>query len=235
MLWGFIISALTLGLLSSFHCVGMCGPFALALPFPNKTYWQKIGGILFYNLGRIMTYSLLGLFFGLIGRIVSLAGFQQYLSIALGFFILLYVILPYFHLQFPQLTFVSEFTIWVHTLLGKLLRKPSFGKLLFIGMLNGLLPCGMVYFAVAGALATGSIGYGWLFMIVFGIGTVPLMALLSYFGFLINLRTRNFLKKLIPVALGLMAILLIFRGMNLGIPYLSPYLSGTSGNVITCH
>jgi sulfite exporter TauE/SafE len=194
-----------------------------------------MGGMLFYNLGRITTYNLLGLFFGLIGRIVSLAGFQQYLSIALGLFILLYVILPYFHLQFPQLSYVSELTIWVQTLLGKLLRKPTFSKLLFIGMLNGLLPCGMVFFAVAGALATGSIGEGWLFMIVFGIGTVPLLALLSYFGFLINLRTRNFLKKLIPVALGLMDILLIFRGMNLGIPYLSPYLSGTSRNVITCH
>jgi sulfite exporter TauE/SafE len=194
-----------------------------------------MGGMLFYNLGRITTYNLLGLFFGLIGRIVSLAGFQQYLSIALGLFILLYVILPYFHLEFPQLSYVSELTIWVQTLLGKLLRKPTFSKLLFIGMLNGLLPCGMVYFAVAGALATGSIGEGWLFMIVFGIGTVPLLALLSYFGFLINLRTRNFLKKLIPVALGLMDILLIFRGMNLGIPYLSPYLSGTSRNVITCH
>jgi sulfite exporter TauE/SafE len=194
-----------------------------------------MGGMLFYNLGRITTYNLLGLFFGLIGRIVSLAGFQQYLSIALGLFILLYVILPYFHLQFPQLSYVSELTIWVQTLLGKLLRKPTFSKLLFIGMLNGLLPCGMVFFAVAGALATGSIGEGWLFMIVFGIGTVPLLALLSYFGFLINLRTRNFLKKLIPVALGLMDILLIFRGMNLGIPYLSPYLSGTSRNVITCN
>lgn len=235
MQWAFIISGLTLGLLSSFHCVGMCGPIAFALPLPQQNFYKKTIGILLYNCGRIITYSSMGLIFGYIGRVISIAGFQQYFSMSMGLIILLYVSIPYFSKHIFHVAWFDEFTYWIQTYLGKLLRTNKLLNLLLIGILNGLLPCGMVYFAIAGSLATGSIMYGWEFMIAFGLGTLPLMALLSFFGFIVNLRTRNQLKKIIPYALGIMAILLIIRGMNLGIPFLSPYLNNTSGNAISCH
>jgi len=235
MQWAFIISGLTLGLLSSFHCVGMCGPIAFALPLPQQNLYKKIAGILLYNTGRIITYSSMGIVFGFIGRIISIAGFQQYFSISMGVIILLYVSIPYFSKHIFHLAWMDGFTYWIQQYLGKLLQKRKLKNLLFIGILNGLLPCGMVYFAIAGSLVAGSVINGWGFMIAFGLGTLPFMALLSFFGFIINIHTRNYFKKIIPYALGVMAILLIIRGMNLGIPYLSPYFSSTSGNAISCH
>ncbi|WP_298298628.1 sulfite exporter TauE/SafE family protein [Hydrotalea sp.] len=235
MQWAFIISGFTLGLLSSFHCVGMCGPIAFALPLPQQNFYKKTAGILLYNTGRIITYSSMGIIFGYIGRVISIAGFQQYFSISMGLVILLYVSIPYFSKHIFRIAWLNGFTFWIQTYLGKLLQTRKLNNLLFIGILNGLLPCGMVYFAIAGSLAAGSVINGWGFMIAFGLGTLPFMALLSFFGFIINIHTRNYLKKIIPYALGIMAILLIIRGMNLGIPYLSPYFNSTSGNAISCH
>ena len=103
-----------------------------------------------------------------------------------------------------------------------------------IGAANGLLPCGMVYFAIAGALAAGSVVHGVLFMASFGLGTFPLMMLLSYFGFIINISLRNKIRKAVPYFMAAIAILLILRGMNLGIPYISPSFNA-AGESIPCH
>ena len=119
--------------------------------------------------------------------------------------------------------------------IGKYIQRKQLYGMFLIGAANGLLPCGMVYFAIAGALAAGSIASGVAFMASYGLGTMPLMIMLSYFGFMINLSVRNTMKKMVPYFVATMAVLLILRGMNLGIPYISPYFENTSGKVISCH
>ena len=106
-------------------------------------------------------------------------------------------------------------------------------NLFLIGLLNGLLPCGLVYMAVAGALATGNIIYSSLFMACFGLGTLPAMLAMSFAGNFITLSSRNTIKKLVPYIVGIMGILLILRGLNLDIPYISPALAAT-GTVEHC-
>ncbi|MGZ4043606.1 MAG: sulfite exporter TauE/SafE family protein, partial [Bacteroidia bacterium] len=98
-----IVAAISLGLLGSFHCIGMCGPIALALPVHQATVFRKVVAILLYNSGRIITYSLLGLLFGIIGQGFAVFGLQQVLSVSLGTLILLSIILPK--------KFVSRFSV----------------------------------------------------------------------------------------------------------------------------
>jgi len=124
---------------------------------------------------------------------------------------------------------------WVQYLVGKALKNRSSYALLLIGLANGLLPCGMVYFALTGAVATGSALGGSAFMLAFGIGTFPLMIAVSYFGQFLTLNTRNLIKRVTPYIMLSMSILLIMRGMNLGIPYLSPAFSNTATAAISCH
>ncbi len=227
------ITAISLGLLGSLHCVGMCGPIALALPLNRSSNLHKLSGIIIYNLGRVLTYSLFGCLFGLVGKSFVIAGFQQTLSITLGVIILLIILLP--NSIFNRFKITSSIFSYVSILkqkLGILLKKSSYSSLFFIGILNGLLPCGLVYLGIAGAIATGSSIYGTIFMASFGLGTLPGMLLLSIFSSSISLKIRNKLNKGIPVFIAFMAILLILRGMNLGIPYVSPELSKDK---VECH
>jgi len=228
-----IISGFLLGIISSFHCVGMCGVFAFSLPVsPAASSHKKLLGILLYNGGRAITYGLMGLLFGAVGRRFYIAGLQQVLSIIAGIVTLLIVLLVLFNRRSIQLRIFNR---WIQVLIGKALRSKSNYALLFIGLANGLLPCGMVYFALTGAVATGSIMGGFSFMLAFGVGTFPLMIAVSYFGQFLTLNTRNLVKKVTPYIMLGMSILLIVRGMNLGIPYLSPAFSNTSANAISCH
>ena len=222
----FIIAAIVLGFLGGFHCVGMCGPIAMALPVHNKPPLQKAASILVYNSGRIITYAGFGLLFGAIGKSFVLFGLQQILSIVLGSLILLFVIVSLFKkVNNPLIGKVYFFINIVKSNLSELLNKRSFSAFFGIGLLNGLLPCGLVYMAVAGALASGSIINGALFMIFFGLGTVPFMFAVTYYSNLISVKLRNRMRRAVPVFVGLMAILMILRGMNLGINYISPKLS----------
>lgn len=222
MLW----AAISIGLLGSLHCVGMCGPIALSLPVHGKTPSARLVSILVYNAGRIITYSALGALFGLVGRGFALFGLQQTLSIVLGVIILLGVLLP--QDLFSQFSFTSK----LHTLFGKiknalsdLFKNRSTKALFYIGLLNGLLPCGLIYLAVAGAIASGSVIGGALFMALFGAGTVPAMFSLAWFGNLMSVKFRLTITKAMPYVISIMAVLLILRGMNLGIPYISPKMT----------
>lgn len=222
----FIIAAIVLGFLGGFHCVGMCGPIAMALPVHNKSSLQKVISILMYNSGRIVTYTAFGLLFGAIGKSFALFGLQQILSIVLGSLILLFVIASYFNkINNPLMGKVYFFINVVKSKLSELLGKRSLAAFFGIGLLNGLLPCGLVYMAVAGALASGSMFNGSLFMLFFGLGTIPFMFAITYYSNLISVKLRNRMRKIVPVFVGLMAILMILRGMNLGINYISPKLS----------
>ena len=217
------ISALTLGLLGSFHCVGMCGPIALAIPLKTDSWLARIFGGVLYNLGRAITYAVMGAVFGLLGRGLVMSGFQQWVSIIMGAIMILSVITPSIYKnRFNADKGVFSFVGKVKMSLGKLFAQRSYSSLLMIGLLNGLLPCGLVYFAIAGAIATGSSSSGSMFMFIFGLGTLPMLLAISLIGNMITLELRKKITKLIPYAIVFIGVLFILRGLSLGIPYLSP-------------
>jgi sulfite exporter TauE/SafE len=231
----FLLAALTLGFLGSFHCVGMCGPIALALPVDHSHPAKRILGTLSYNLGRILTYGAMGALFGLLGKGFVMAGYQQWLSIGLGVAILVDVLWPKsFSTSTPLLQPLYKVVAIIKQTLGGLFRKKSMESLLFIGLLNGLLPCGLVYMGVAGAIATGSPMQGALFMMAFGLGTAPAMLGVTLLSGSITLQWRNNIRKAVPVVVSTMAFLLILRGLSLGIPYISPEMSKTDCTKHTC-
>ncbi|WP_421918077.1 sulfite exporter TauE/SafE family protein [Marinifilum sp.] len=217
------ISALTLGLLGSFHCIGMCGPIALAIPLKTDSWLARIFGGVLYNLGRAITYAAMGAIFGLLGRGLVMSGFQQWVSVIMGAIMILSVITPSIYKnRFNADKGIFSFVGKVKMSLGKLFAQRSYGALLMIGLLNGLLPCGLVYFAIAGAIATGSSVGGSLFMFIFGLGTLPMLLAISLIGNMITLELRKKISKLIPYAIVFIGVLFILRGLSLNIPYLSP-------------
>ena len=235
MFWQIFLSGLALGAISSFHCIGMCGPLALALPLQYLPPYQKLTGIFLYNLGRVATYSLLGLFFGFVGRQIYLGGLQQWFSIILGCIILVGVFQYFLFKKHFRLQLMDTFNLKLQQFIGRYIRQKQLYGMLLIGAANGFLPCGMVYFAIAAALATGSVEGGVGFMVSFGLGTIPLMFLLPYFGGMISISVRRNIQKAVPFFIATMAILLILRGLNLGIPYVSPYFDNAAARVIPCH
>lgn len=222
----FVIPAITLGFLGSFHCIAMCGPIALSLPINSSSLFHKLSHLLLYNLGRTITYSLLGLLFGIVGQTFLFFGFQQYVSIGLGIIILLSVFFSSSIAAKNQFTSsFYNFMNFVRSKLLKLFQKKGWLSVFNIGLLNGLLPCGLVYMAIAGAVATSNYFYGMLFMALFGLATIPVMLSLSLVGNIIHIKFRRTIKNAIPIVLSVMAVLLILRGLNLGIPYVSPKIS----------
>ena len=228
------ISALVLGGISSFHCVGMCGVFAFSIPTHDMADGKKVLAILLYNFGRITTYTGFGVIFGLLGRQISLAGFQQRFSIIAGIIILMIVIQSFLKKPVFHLPGYQKIALMISKLISKFIGKPSLGSIFLLGSANGLLPCGLVYMAITGALAAGTITSAAGFMAAYGLGTLPAMFLLSYFGFLIKISTRNTIKKAVPFFVATMAVFLILRGMGLNIPYVSPMLL-KSPEIIECH
>ena len=226
-------TAITLGFLGSFHCVGMCGPIALALPLNQQSYFTKFFGVLLYNIGRMFTYALFGALFGLVGQSFVIAGYQQGLSITLGIVIVTMVIMPASIANRFKIT-ASIYSVIgnIKKKLGSLFQQKTYSSLFFIGTLNGLLPCGLVYLGIAGAIATGNGIQGSVFMAMFGLGTFPAMILLSLLGNTISISFRSKIRKAMPVFVACMGLLLILRGMNLGIPYVSPEMSATK---VECH
>jgi len=224
-----------LGAVSSLHCVGMCGPIALSLPVHYLPPQQKSIGIFLYNTGRILMYSLLGLVFGFVGRQVYLGGFQKAFSIGLGSLLLLILLQSVFKAKiFPE-KWIQKPTRKLQQFIGRYMQQKKLYGLFVLGAANGLLPCGMVYFAITGAMAAGNVAGGVLFMAAFGAGTFPAMFALSFFGSMIGLQVRNSLKKAVPFVMFTMGILLILRGLSLNIPYVSPFIPGSFGNVVPCH
>lgn len=235
MMWQFIIAGLTLGLISSLHCVGMCGPLSLALPMQYLFKTKRVIAILLYQTGRVITYSTLGLVFGLAGRRVYLAGFQQWFSIGMGILILFLLIQYSLFKKRLQPNFLDGFYLMIQKIMTKILKIKGTVPFLFFGMANGFLPCGMVYIALAGALVTTEIQQSVLFMAMFGMGTMPAMIAISFFGQFFSVRIRNSFRKIVPVFISVMAFILILRGMNLGIPFISPVLQSATVPGVSCH
>ncbi|WP_439152674.1 sulfite exporter TauE/SafE family protein [Winogradskyella sp.] len=232
-----LVSALILGLLGSLHCVGMCGPIAFMLPVDRSNSFKKVSQISIYHLGRLLSYSIIGLIFGLVGKSLYIFGFQQQLSIAIGIIMIVLVLIPYktlgrYNLSKPLNKLISR----VKSRLGQALKKKTSDTFLTIGFLNGFLPCGLVYMAVFGSMATGSLLQGSLYMVLFGLGTIPLMTSAIYLGKFLNSTVKQRIQKAIPVFVVIIGVLFILRGLGLGIPYISPTpIVEMATSTIECH
>jgi sulfite exporter TauE/SafE len=216
-------TAFVLGLLGSFHCIGMCGPIAFVLPLDRTSKAKTAFQTTLYHLGRLLSYSLIGILFGLIGKGLYLAGFQQRLSILMGLIMILAVIIPVkvfnrFNLTKPLYKIIAK----VKQQLGLYLKKKSDKSIFLIGFFNGFLPCGLVYMALVGSIAASNAFSGSFYMFLFGLGTIPMMTLAIYAGNFLTLSLRNKIQKVIPVFVVIIGLLFILRGLGLGIPYISP-------------
>ncbi|MCC9042914.1 sulfite exporter TauE/SafE family protein [Myroides sp. M-43] len=218
-----MITALIFGLISSLHCIGMCGPIAMMLPVSKSNGTKKAMQIFSYHLGRISAYSILGLVFGLFGKGLFLAGLQQQMSIVVGVLMIVFVLVP--QNKLGSFGFLKPFYFVVSKVknkLGSQFKKQNKGTLFTIGFFNGFLPCGMVYVALFGALATQNVYLGMMYMMLFGVGTIPLMSTIVYVRDMFSVKVRNNIMKYYPYVIVLFGMLFIVRGLGLDIPFLSP-------------
>ena len=218
-----LYSAFIFGLISSFHCIGMCGPIAMMLPVDRSNEAKKVTQIITYHIGKLTAYGTLGLIFGLLGRTFYLAGMQQQLSIIVGILMIMVAVIP--ERVFAKYNFskpIYRVITKVKSSLGQQFKNKSYKSLFTIGLLNGFLPCGMVYVALFGAIAMQNVSLGIGYMILFGIGTIPMMVAVVYASGLISFSFRGTIQKAIPLVAVIIGMLFIIRGLGLDIPYLSP-------------
>ncbi len=214
---------LSLGFLGSLHCVGMCGPIALALPFNNKNGFNRISGGLVYSFGRITTYAFIGLLFGTFGKGLSLVGLHQWISILVGTIMVLSVIFSsnQFH-GFKLSRYIIKATNVLRSFMFKYLRKEGTFALYIFGILNGALPCGLVYMAVLGSMASANPLHGALFMMLFGLANSPALLAIVWAKGLLKSEYLTRIRRAIPAFVVIMGLIFVIRGLGLGIPYLSP-------------
>lgn len=218
-----IFSALALGFASGFHCIGMCGPIALSLGLTKKQATNYYLQNLTYQFGRIVTYSLLGALLGILGKGFEMAGFQKYLTILAGILLVIMAVFSFGGKDFAsKIPFLSKFLFKVKMNLGKFMQKADYRSRFSTGILNGFLPCGMVYMALTASLAAGGILQGATFMALFGLGTLPFMFFVVLLGNLMTTAFRIKILKFVPVMMLVLGGLFILRGLELGIPYISP-------------
>ncbi len=231
----YLWTAFTIGLFGSLHCVGMCGPVACALPNQGSSKSALLGNALLYNLGRTVTYSLLGGLIGIVGRGLQLAGFQEIMSIVLGVMLLAIALFSInVEAKLLQLPGLNQLVFRLKSQLGRLLKDSGVNTSFFIGLLNGLLPCGLVYMGVVGALSTGGVGSGMAYMALFGLGTFPLMLATGLAGNFAGIRFRTALRKAYPAFLVFFAVLFLFRGLNFQVPS-DFFFWAKMGDVPMCH
>ena len=218
-----LFTAFIFGLISSFHCIGMCGPIAMMLPVDRTNQAKKVTQIITYHIGRLFAYATIGFVFGMLGKGFLLAGMQQKMSVFIGITMILIILIPEkvvanYNFSKPIFKVISN----IKTALGSQFKNKSYKSLFTIGLLNGLLPCGMVYVALFGAIAMQSPVLGILYMVLFGLGTVPLMSSIVYLNSFLTITIRNKIQKAIPYVAVFLGVVFILRGLGLGIPYISP-------------
>lgn len=228
-------SAFVMGLAGSLHCIGMCGPLALSLPVSHNNELSRIAGGLIYNGGRVLSYTIMGIVFGSVGNLIIATMWQSSLSVTLGVIILLYLVIPKRYLHFYATPVLGKPFLLLRQYISKLFQSGKQQSVFFIGALNGFLPCGLIYLALSSSMIAASPLNGGLFMLSFGSGTVPMMFATILMGNYLNQSFRRKLHKAVPVLLFVMAALLILRGMNLGIPFISPGFGKLPHNAIECH
>ena len=230
-----IITAFLFGLLGSFHCVGMCGPIAFMLPIDRTSRVKSIVQTSLYHFGRIFSYATMGAIFGLLGKGFYFFGLQQQLSIAVGVLMILSIVLPKVFQKIPIAKPIIKLTNSVKNNLGASLKKKETPTFFTIGFLNGLLPCGLVYMAIFGALTSSTFYEGALYMALFGLGTVPLMTAVVLIGNVTSVINRRRIQQLIPIVVVVIGLFFVMRGLGLGIPFVSPKPMLTLIDAAGCH
>ncbi len=218
-----LYSALIFGLISSLHCIGMCGPIAMMLPVYRNNPAKKVIQIMIYHLGRLTAYASLGFIFGVLGKGFHMAGMQQQLSMVVGVLMITIAIVPEkvfmkYNFSKPVYRLISK----VKSSLGSQFKRKSPDALFTIGLLNGFLPCGLVYAALFGAIAMSNLTLSVSYMLLYGLGTIPMMSAVVFISNILSLPLRGKLQKIIPVVAVFIGILFIIRGLGLDIAYLSP-------------
>ena len=201
----------------------MCGPIAFTLPVDRTNKSKMLFQTFLYHFGRLLSYALIGLFFGIVGKGLYLAGFQQRLSILMGVIMIVIVLIPAkvfnkYNFSKPLYKFIG----YVKSKLGFYLKQKKNSTFFSIGFFNGFLPCGLVYMALIGAIAASTATSGALYMFLFGLGTVPMMSVAVLAGNFLKISIRKKIQKAIPVFVVVIGLLFILRGLGLGIPYISP-------------
>lgn len=228
----FLIPAFILGLFGSLHCIGMCGPLVMSMPFQQVENGQKWLANLNYHLGKTSTYAIMGLFVGILGKTFVLLEWQQILSILSGVFLLLITLLPMLKQKLQwSLPLQSSFA----KIYNKMEVSPKPMYFFAFGFVNGLLPCGLVYAALAAAMVTATPIQGMLFMVFFGLGTMPALTSIIILKSKNNFAWRKYITKSSYYISIFVGVLLILRGLNLGIPYVSPGLNAETQEMSCCH
>ncbi len=216
-----VVNGLIFGLISTLHCAGMCGP--LAMMIPGKVNNNKTLFAIAYQIGRIGIYIGVGSIVYAIGVSFSLFRMQQTLSVVLGSFMVVFAVFGLLKIKSPQL--VDKPYKKIVALFGQYLKKGNIQSAFVLGALNGLLPCGAIYTAALFCSTFTEVSDAILYMTLFGIGTLPIFVgawLFMSTKLTINMQKLRFAYKFLPLLVG---ALMILRGVNLGIPYLSPELS----------
>ena len=221
------IPAFILGVISNLHCLGMCGPIALAIPLNRSSKSAMLFGILQYHIGRVLVYGILGYLVGYIGMGIKLFGVLQAISILAGIGIIIYAWrkkITFYKNPFSS-SLVSRLSSLLSQSMGKIMRSESPLKLFLLGALNGLLPCGMVYTALITAVVLGTPILSATSMFAFGLGTLPGLVAFSLFAQQLGNPIRSKINRYLPYLITVVGLLIILRGMNLNIPYISPKVS----------
>ncbi|WP_199120430.1 sulfite exporter TauE/SafE family protein [Pedobacter sp. ASV28] len=217
----FLYLAFLMGFLGSLHCAVMCGPIMLGLPLQKQHLFENAVQLFLYQLGRITVYVFLGILVGALGNSLSIFANQEILSLVIGVLFVVFAVVQLSGLYVGGLrSYQLKLITPLSRLMGKVLRLRFWG--FFAGLLNGLIPCGMVYLALTTALSNASAQSGAMFMLMFGLGTAPLMFFVSFGGVYLKKYIKFNIQKLLPWFMLLMGILFTARSLNLGIPFLSP-------------
>ncbi len=218
-----ILSGLVLGFGGSFHCLAMCGAISLSVKSAKPGIaWSQ----LLYHLGRILSYCVLAVVLSASKGLNWLQNGQNIISISLGSALFVGAILFIISDTLSQRASQAASSLLYR--LRKLIfpngMQSSLWNAVAIGLINGLLPCGFVYLALAGSLMQDSVPESLLFMSAFGLGTIPALAGLSLAAKIPVLSNVISSRRFVVSAAALAGLLLVVRGMALGIPYLSPAL-----------
>ncbi len=218
------------GLTGSLHCVGMCSPLmSMACFRPVFGDMFKIQSL--YHLGRILTYSILGAVIGFIGSLSFALGFQIYASIVFAVLLMIYSLFKIFNLNLP---FVQSSTFGFSKFYNVLLKKNNSYTTFALGMLNGILPCGLVYGAMAMAFLNHGILEGMFSMVFFGLGTLPILLLVTFGVKVKGLKSLLINTRLQYQILLLSSAYIIYKSVNIQMPAQTE-LWHSIVNPIMCH
>jgi uncharacterized protein len=202
-----MMGALLIGLAGSLHCVGMCGPITLV-------FQRGLGhaSFVWYHAGRVLMYSLIGVVFGALGQAVTMLTFQRVFSVGMGVVIVLLYAIPSTRKFLEQKYYQSAFYQRVSRSFRNVFSSSK--NWFFAGMANGLLPCGLIYLAMAGAIISNSAIQGGLFMAVFALGTLPALIAFRILGNSLEGRWKKLFPGFISAVSVMVGLLLIFRGLT---------------------